>query len=53
MSCSVIVYKPRSNMFLLFIFCRSKLTNNVLPILVSYELRNKLFSVKDKNSCET
>ena len=29
------------------------LTANVPPLLVSCELRNELFSVKDKNSCET
>ena len=27
--------------------------NNVPPLLVSCEVRNFLFSVKDKNSCET
>ena len=30
-----------------------KLAYNVPPLLVSCELRNELFSVKDKNSCET
>jgi hypothetical protein len=29
------------------------LLSNVPPLLVSCEVRNFLFSVKDKNSCET
>ena len=32
---------------------RPKMAYNVQPLLVSCELRNELFSVKDKNSCET
>ena len=33
--------------------CSAKVAANVPPLLVSCELRNELFSVKDKNSCET
>ncbi len=35
------------------VFCRSKVSHNVLAASRSGELRNELFSVKDKNSCET
>jgi hypothetical protein len=35
-----------------FVFS-GKMAGNVPPLLVSCEVRNELFSVKDKNSCET
>ena len=39
--------------FLVLSLHRFNIAHNVPPLLVSCEVRNFIFSVKDKNSCET